>query len=309
MPAMSLTPDQRVDRFAAGHHGLITRAEAFRLGLSNGQIHRRLAAGRLIVAASGVYRVPGAPVTWRQLALAACWSGPPDTSVSHVTAAAMADLTRPPSTPQLTVPRGTSGRIRGARVHWSPLDPLDRTIIDGIPTTSVARTLIDCAGLIGFGRLCDLVDSAFCSGVCHPAVIPAAIERAQAGRGRKGVTALRAAIEAWTPGIAPGSPAELRLLRTITEAGLEPPERQVEVFDADGEFIGRIEVGWRRLRAGFEYDSDRYHGPRHWARDESRQVRYAHAGWDVRRVGKLDLLPSVAWLDQYLRTLLLRRAA
>jgi hypothetical protein len=101
----------------------------------------------------------------------------------------------------------------------------------------------------------------------------------------------------------------MRLLRKVLEAGLEVPERQIDVFDDGGEFIGRIDLGWRRLRAGLEYDSDRFHAPRHWERDESRQLRYASAGWDVRRVGKHDLMPSVAWLDDHLRRLWIRLAA
>jgi hypothetical protein len=306
---MRLTPDQRVDQFAARHHGVITRAAAMRCGLTRDQIDRRVATGRFVLLARGVYRVGAAPVTWRQSALAACWAGPPGTVASHLTAGALLDLDRAPTPPDVTLPPGTSGRIRLARVHWSPVGALDRRVIDGIPTTSAARTLIDCAGVVGFGQLCDLVDTAFCSGVCHPTVIPAAIDRVQAGPGRRGVAALRAAIEAWTPGVTPGSPAEMRLLRKITEAGLEPPERQIEIFDATGRSIGRIDVGWRRLLAGFEYDSDRHHNPRHWERDEMRQVHYGHAGWDVRRVGKYDLLPSVDWLDHHLRWLARRLAA
>jgi Xaa-Pro aminopeptidase len=42
----------------------------------------------------------------------------------------------------------------------------------------------------------------------------------------------------------------MRLLRRIAESGFEAPERQVEIFDAEGDFIGRIDVGWRRRRVG-----------------------------------------------------------
>jgi hypothetical protein len=306
---MRVTPDQRVDQFAAGHHGLVTRAAAMRCGLSRDQIDRRVATGRFVLLAPSVYRVGAAPVTWRQTALAACWAGPAGTVASHLTAGALFDLGRAPATPDVTLPPATSGRIRLARVHWSPVGALDRTTIEGVPTTSAARTLIDCAGVLGFGRLCDLVDTAFCSGLCHPAIIPAAIDRVQAGRGRRGMAALRAAVEAWTPGITPGSPAEMRLLRKITDAGLEPPDRQIKIYDATGAFIGRIDIGWPRLPAGFEYDSDRHHNPRHWERDETRQVRYGQVGWDVRRVGKYDLLPSAVWLDGHLRRLARRLAA
>jgi hypothetical protein len=304
-----LTPDQRIDRFAARHHGLATRAVAAQCGLSDGQIDSRLMNGRFVALAPSVYRVSAAPITWRQTAMAACLAGPPGTATSHLTSAALFGLARPSTPPDITVPPSASGRIRMARVHRSPLAALDRRTVDGIPTTSVARTLIDCAGVVPFSRLCDMVDTAFCSMVCHPVAVAAAIDRAQRGRGKKGVTALRAAISAWTPDISPGSPAEMRLLRRIAQAGLEPPQRQIELFDSDGEFIGRIDIGWPRLRAGLEYDSDRYHNPRHWARDETRQRRYHDSGWDVHRVGKYDLLPSVVWLDEHLRGLGQRLAA
>jgi hypothetical protein len=304
---MEPTPDQRVDRFAAGHHGLITRVEARRLGLTDRQIDRRLAARRWIAVTPGVARVASAPVTWRQRALAACLAGPPGTVASHLTAAALVRLTEAPPAPHVTLPIGTSGRIRFARVHRSPLGVSDRTTIDGIPATAPARTLLDCAGVIEFARLCSLVDTAFCSGISHPVTIPAAIDRAQHGHGKKGVAALRRATESWTPGIRPGSPAEMRLFRRIGEAGFEPPERQIQIFDAGGGFIGRIDVGWRHRRAGIEYDSDLHHSPRAWERDEPRQLRYAAAGWDVSRVGKHDLLPSATRLDDILARFRARR--
>jgi hypothetical protein len=306
---MKPTPDALLDRLAARQHGLATRADALSCGLSDDQIDRRVASGRLVTMARGVYRVAAAPVTWRQAALAACLAGPAGTVASHLTAAALHELTSPPPISHVTVPRGTSARLRLVRVHRSPLAAADRSTIGGIPATSVARTLLDCAAVADTSRLNDLVDTAFCSGRCHPVTIPAMIDRAQAAPGRGGVPALRAAIEAWTPGVTPGSPAEMRLLRKIAEAGLELPERQIEIFDASGEFIGRIDIGWRRLRAGFEYDSDRFHNPRHWQRDETRQISYGRAGWDVRRVGKHDLMPSVTWLDDHLRRLARRLAA
>jgi hypothetical protein len=306
---MQLTPDQLVARFAVGRHGLVTRDGARQCGLSPSQIKRRLASGRLLRVAPSVYRIGGTPATWRQSALAACLAGPSGTVVSHLTAAALHNLARPPLIPHVTLPPGANGAIGAAVVHRSSLTSLDVMTIDGVPSTSMARTLLDCASVVPFPQLCDLVDTAFCSKACHPAVIPATIDRAQDGRGRKGVAALRAAIEVWSPGIVPGSPAEVRLLRRIVEAGLEHPERQVEINDTAGDFIGRIDLGWRRLRAGFEYDSDRHHNPRDWGRDESRQVRYRHAGWEVRRVGKHDLLPSSTWLDGHIRALARRLAA
>jgi hypothetical protein len=306
---MDETPDALIDRFAALHHGLIPRTEARRCGLTPRQIEHRLATGRWLVVCRGLYRSASARPTWQQQALAACLAGPPLTVASHLTAAGLAALGRPSSEPNVTLPRGASGRRVPGRVHHSSLATADRTVLAGIPVTSPSRTLLDCASVVGVRRLCDMVDTAFCAGLSHPAQVQAAIARAGPGHGRTGVERLRAAIDAWTAEIRPGSPAEMRLLRKIVEAGLEPPERQIEIYDEGGGFIGRIDMGWPHLRSGLEYDSDRFHNPRHWQRDESRQLRYASVGWEVRRVGKPDLLPSVTWLDDHLRRLIHRPAA
>jgi hypothetical protein len=179
----------------------------------------------------------------------------------------------------------------------------------GIPRTTVTRTLVDCAAVLRFADLCDLVDSAFCEGTSHRTVVLAAIGRAQAGGGKKGVAALRHAIEAWSPGITPGSPAEMRLLRRIAEHGVEAPERQIEVHDLDGRFIGRIDLGWRHPQIGLEYDSDRHHNPRHWRRDESRRAAYAAAGWEVHRIDKHDLRAGNPRLGRLLDGIVARPAA
>jgi Transcriptional regulator, AbiEi antitoxin len=306
---MEMTPDALVDRIAAGHYGLISREQARRCGLTPRQIEHRLRIGRWVAVCRGVYRTATAQPTWQQLALAACLAGPPETVTSHLTGAAVHGLGQPPSEPYVIVPPGTSGRRVPGRVHRSALTPLDRLVVAGIPVTSPARTLVDCAGLVGFHRLCDMVDTACCAGLTHPSAVAAAIERAGHGIGRRNVGSLRAALQAWSSAIAPGSPAEMRLLRKVIEAGLDVPARQIEIYDADSEFVGRIDLGWPHRRSGLEYDSDRFHNPRHWARDEARQLRYAAAGWDVRRVGKHDLLPSVTWLDDHLRRLARRLAA
>lgn len=65
------SPDARVARRAARHHGLVTRPVAHACGLTDRQIERRLAQGRWVRLAPGVYRVHGAPETPVQAAYAA----------------------------------------------------------------------------------------------------------------------------------------------------------------------------------------------------------------------------------------------
>jgi hypothetical protein len=305
---MSVTADLVLDRIAARQYGLVTRAQVRACGLTDRQIVRRLAQGRWIQVAAGVYRLAGAPTTWHQRAFAACLAGPPGSVASRLTAAALHGLSTPPSMPQIVVPRGTSPRVPFATVRWADLGPHDRLLVDGIPCTSVARTLLDCAGVLDDARSSALVDTAFCAGKSHPTDVVRAIDRAQAGRGKKGVARLRRSIEAWSPGIAPGSPAEMRLLRQIRSWGFDAPESQLELRTAAGELVGRIDLGWPERRLGLEYDGVETHNPRHWARDEARHPRYAALGWDVHRVDKYDLVPGAARLRELLNAYLARSA-
>jgi hypothetical protein len=269
--------------------GVISRRQALECGLTSKQIRGRLESGRWVAIVQGVYRHPAAPITWHQRVWAAVVDGPPGTVASCTTAAAVHGLVRGQGEPHVIVPGGSSGRSRMAVVHRVDLSARDRMMVGGIPRTTVSRTMIDCAAVLPFNRLCDLVDAAFCEGSSHRNVVLGAIDRAQVSGGRPGVASLRRALEAWSPGIVPGSPAEMRLLRQIAELGVEPPQRQLRIHDAEGRGIGRVDAGWPTRRIGLEYDSDRHHGPRAWRRDEGRQVAYAAAGWIVHRVDKHDL--------------------
>lgn len=62
--------------------------------------------------------------------------------------------------------------------------------------------------------------------------------------------------------------------------------------DEAGCFVARLDLAVPSRRQGFEYDSDRFHTPRRWARDEARYARLRALGWRVDAVSKIDLLPS-----------------
>src|SRR4051812_45731416 len=103
--------DQLLDQIASKQHGLVTRRQAQEIGLTRRQIERRLGLGRLIVVQRGVFRVAGAPVTWRQQALAGCRAAPDGAVASMETAAALAGLApTAPTPPHVTVPYGASNR-------------------------------------------------------------------------------------------------------------------------------------------------------------------------------------------------------
>lgn len=60
--------------------------------------------------------------------------------------------------------------------------------------------------------------------------------------------------------------------------------------DAAGDLIGRLDMGWRALRVGVEYDGQQHRlEDRQYALDLDRHRRLQEAGWTVVRVTARDL--------------------
>lgn len=296
--------DRRLATIASGQQGLVTKQQALAHGLGNDQIRARIRSGRWIRANRSVYRLAGVPETWQQRAFAACLAAPDGAHVSHLSAAALAGLdVPPPSSPHLTVGRGRSTRLAGAVVHCARLTPVDITTLQGVPATTVARSLIDCAGLLGPNRLQRLVDDALHKRMLVPAEIPSSWDKARLRPGRAGEVRLRAALLPWHGPIAPDTPPEARLRRQLVEWGYPEPEPQIRILDSDGRVLGRVDLGWSDRRIGVEYDSEQFHSPSKWASDEARHRAIEASGWRLLRADKLDLRPGKGNLREALARL------
>lgn len=285
--------DHQLAALATRQHGLVTRQQALLHGLGDGQIHHRLRSQRWERIDRGVYRIAGTPVTWQQRAWAAVHAAPQGAHASHLTAAALAGLeVEPPPAPHVTVGRGRSTRLSGAVVHTARLTPTDLTVLQGVPATTVGRTLIDCAAALGPNRLQRMVDQALHRRLVRSEELPLVWDRARLRPGRSGEVRLREALGPWVGPILPESPPEARLRRLVREWGFPELELQVVVTDHDGRVLGRLDGGWSAVRIGLEYDSEAFHGPSRWADDEARHLAIERLGWQLLHVDKLDLRPG-----------------
>jgi len=138
----------RLVELAAEHHGYLTTRDARDIGVDPVQLRLLMARGRLERAARGVYRVPVLPRREHDdLAAAVAWTLGRG-FISHESALALhalADVN--PSRIHLTVPRDNHPRAAGGelyRLHRRDLHATDITSVDGIPVTTVARTIKDC---------------------------------------------------------------------------------------------------------------------------------------------------------------------
>jgi hypothetical protein len=299
-------------RIAARQWGALSHAQAIDAGLTPDQITYRLQTGAWRLVARGVYVVAGAPDRWEQKAMIACLAGPDGTVASHLTAAALFGLAKPPAVPQVTIRRGASGRFRGARPFRGDFRAGETCIRSKVRCTTPTRTILDCAaaGLVDAEALCDLIDSALCKKLLQPSRLVAASGQAWAearGRRRGRLADLERALDVWRSGAPAGSPPEARLQRKLIEWGFPRAERQVEVYDEDGTFVARADVGIRELKVLFEYDSDENHGPRCWIADDERKERLEELGWTVVPLDRFDLRPSSTRLRDELEKVRLSR--
>ena len=149
--------DRAIAALADRQHGNVTRGQLIGLGMSCAQIDHRVRIGRLHRVHHGIYSVGRPPRTALERASAAILACGPGAVLSHRSALALWDLTQWGWTIAVTTP---SMRHRpGIELHRSNrLTPRDVRRRHGLRVTSPARTLLDCAPIIGAGALARAVN-------------------------------------------------------------------------------------------------------------------------------------------------------
>jgi predicted transcriptional regulator of viral defense system len=102
-------------------------------------------AGRLHRAHQGVYSVGHRRLTGHGHWMAAVLAYGPEALLSHLSALALHGL-RPDNraVTEVIVPRGRARSRKGIRAHgYTSLAEADQAVVDGIPCTSLARTVLD----------------------------------------------------------------------------------------------------------------------------------------------------------------------
>ena len=142
--------DAAVAALAARQHGVICHAQLVELGLGTAAIHRRVLNHRLQRLHRGVYAVGHRGLTLRGHELAAVFACGPEAVLSHRSAARLWGLLRSGTGGiEVTAPRTREARA-GLTVHTTRcLTAADRGVVEAIPVTSVARTIVDLAELLG----------------------------------------------------------------------------------------------------------------------------------------------------------------
>jgi very-short-patch-repair endonuclease len=293
----SLHVDQRIGWIAGNQYGVISLAQLDAAGLSPSAARRRVAAGRLVRLHRGVFAVGHGAVSAdgrRLAAVLACGAG---AALSHRSAAAQWRLRRWSGVVEVSV-QSQVGRGRdGVKIHRTrSLAPGDVTEVDGIPCTTVARTLLDVAALGDRSALVSAITRAEELRVYDGIAVEAVRGRAQ---GKRGARLLREVLADWSDDRT-RSQFERELLAFLRRHALPEPEVNAWITVEDRTL--QPDFMWRGPRVILETDGYATHGTRKaFGDDRRRDQLLTRNGWTTLRAAYRQLDGDLA---QTLRLLL-----
>jgi very-short-patch-repair endonuclease len=290
-------PDVRLAALAGNQYGLVTRGQLVAIGVGPHGIAERVRTGRLLRIHRGVYAVGHRalrPAGYWMAAVLACGA---DAVLSHRSAAALWDLRGdPPAHVDVTVP-SRHGRLpgRGIRIHRTRrLAPTEVTERNGIPVTTVARTILDLADQLPVQDVKRAIDEAEYRGLFDLTALRAVIRDNPGRRGGRRLLALAAEPLALTR-----SEKETLFLGLCRRHGLPLPRAavQIEGFEAD--------FHWPEQRLIVEIDGIAAHRTRRaMERDRTRDRRLLLAGHRTVRLTPEALRAEPASIADDLRRLM-----
>ena len=294
--------DRGLARLAGQQYGLVARFQLIEAGWSEGAIQKRIRSGRLHQLHAGVYLVGHRLISREGRWMAAVLASGPEAVLSHWSAAHLW-MIRPNSRTiiDVTVPRKSTS-TKGIRRHHSLLPADERTIEEGIPVTTVPRTILDLAATESADVVENLLREAEHRQLSDRLSLPHLIERYPGKRGtRKVQLALDRLKE--DPVGRKRSRLEERFAPFLRRYRLPLPRFNDWILLGDKRH--QVDCHWPDLRQIVELDGWDAHSTRTAFReDRARDRRLTAAGYTVTRItwSQLDDEPEGIAAD--LRSLL-----
>lgn len=290
-----------IHEFSQTQLGLVTRAQAIEAGLSASSIERRIASGELEKVRRSVYRVRGGPAsTPQQRVLAVCLALGRDTVASHRTAAWLWQLDgflSEPHTLEVTTAHGASVEIKGMTVHQRRHGlPEGYVCAQGVPATTLERTLLDLAPVVTDAQLERALDSAGRKKFGFVQEVAELLGMLKP-KGREGIERLNALVELRRGDGPTDSGLETDVLRMVRTAGIETPFLQYPIFKSPERPLCHADFAWPRLMIALFADSNYHLGMR--ARlDAVQRLELTKMGWRPLVVYK-KLLEDRKWIASF----------
>lgn len=285
----------RLARLAAAQHGVFHLAQAEALGLARRNLRYAERTGGLDAVHAKVWRMPGSPPSDLQTIWAAVLQvgggsldvDPIDAATavaSHESAFVVRGILHVPFALAVTTGAGGNQHHPGIRVHrFCDLRPDMVELVDGLPTTTIPRTVVDVASVFRRQRLDDLLDRLTITdrsttlGAVHRAL------RRSNRRGRRNIGILQELLDERDRAV-PRSVAERDAEELLARSGLPAPVRE---YPHPGWTVGNafVDMAWPEAMLIVEIDSRSWHArERAMAKDRARDRSAGAAGWYTARV-------------------------
>lgn len=277
----SVTRDGLLLALAARQGGVITRTQAIDSGLSPRSIQYRVKAGEWQRVLRSVYRL--IDMADADDLLRAAIAALPGAVVSHESAAELLEIRRVPrGRAVVSVHTRTTHEFPRVTVHRNhDLSPDHVLHADGLPVTSIQRTVVDLAQIISRKHVRRIVDDLIAERRVTVEEIRLVHDQV-ARRGKPGSAALRAVLNERGEGpAASASRLELEGLKVLRAHGLPEP---VLEYPIPWHTTKRFDAAYPNLRVAIEWDSRRWHSlVDAFERDRQRDRTAAVHGWYVLR--------------------------
>jgi REase_MTES_1575 len=228
--------------------------------------------------------------------MAAVLSGGPGAVLSHRAAAGLWRI-RGGTRNEVTVPRGGRRRRRNIHLHWADLPADERTVHNGIPVTTIARTLLDLSAVVQRDELRSAFRQAEQLRLADPVGIQALIERYPR---KPGIPILKAVFHEAQSGLTiVRSELEERFQAFLLDAGLPSPATNVRIEGME------VDCAWPTERVVVELDGRAFHQDGDaFEADRARDRRLEANGWRVVRITWRQLATAGDEVERDLRRLL-----
>ena len=306
-----MEPFIRAAHLAATQHGIVALHQLRELGIAENEREHLLASGDITRARYGAYRVVGAPTSWKGELLAACWAGGTRAMASHRSGSAVWDVAGgAESIQEVMCPRWRRARHSTLIVHESKtIDDADMTIVDGIPVTTIERTIFDLGAVCSPLVVERAMEDALRKGLTNLDALHETLARL-GRRGRNGSGVLRAILEQRDADRRlTDTDREMMMLQIFRRHGLPDPVPQFAIMH-NGIFVARVDAALPERRIAFEYESYQWHTSKEALdRDTARRRRLMAINWWPIGVTMADLRSGGAAMCQQIFQIIRNAAA
>lgn len=245
-------------------HGVVSVGQLHEMGYSKSSIEKGVRNGRFHSLDRSVYAVGHTRLDRHGRCFAAVFACGPGAVLSHHSAGWLHGLARwEPEPFHVTGPVARRPRLP-VRIHRArQLEEADRQLVEGIPVTSVSRTLLDLAAAVKFEWLEKMVERSEDLELFDLRAVEDLLARTV---GHHGQGRLRKAIALYKPSSLTRSGLEKRFLELCLDAGLPQPRTNFVVHGFE------LDCYWPEFRFAVELDVFETHGTRAaFERDRQRQ--------------------------------------